>query len=145
VAPVERDGSELYLVKLMTPVNGSGPVLARLSRELAFGPAECLLVHDDVDLPLGTVRVRSRGSDGGHRGVRSVIEAFGTDSIARVKVGVGRPEQPGELARHVVRPFAPEELAAVEAACDRAANSVLGALSSREIADLTVRAGRGDS
>ena len=108
VAAVERDGSELYLVKLMTPVNGSGPVLARLSRELALGPAECLLVHDDVDLPLGTVRVRARGSDGGHRGVRSIIEAFRTDLIARVKVGVGRPERPGEVARHVVRPLVSE-------------------------------------
>ena len=92
-----------------------------------------MLVHDDVDLPLGTVRVRMRGSDGGHRGVRSVFEVFGTDSIARVKVGVGRPGRSSEVASHVLRPFLLEELAAVEASLDRAVADVLELLPADDV------------
>jgi aminoacyl-tRNA hydrolase len=129
VARVERNGARLHLVKLMTAVNKSGPVLVGLTRALAFGPDDCLLVHDDLDLALGATRARGGGSDGGHKGVRSVLQALGTDAVARVKIGVGRPDQPGKAASYVVRPFPPEDLAVVEAACDKAVESVLGLVS----------------
>jgi aminoacyl-tRNA hydrolase len=129
VAAVERQGAKLHLVKLMTAVNSSGPALAGLARALGFGPADCVLVHDDLDLALGTSRARPHGSDGGHKGVRSVLQTFGTDAIARVKVGVGRPDRSGKAAGYVVRPFSPEELAVIEAACGKAAESVLGLVS----------------
>jgi PTH1 family peptidyl-tRNA hydrolase len=108
-------------------------VLTELAREIGFGPGECVVVHDDIDLPLGASRTRMRGSDGGHKGMRSVLQAFGTDSIARVKVGVGRPGQRDAAAAHVVRPFSAEELAAIDAACAKARDKVL-ALTSRSAA-----------
>jgi PTH1 family peptidyl-tRNA hydrolase len=67
-----------------------------------------LVVHDDLDLPLGRVRFRGRGSSGGHRGIASIIEAFSTDDFARLKVGVGRPEAM-DAADYVLAPLRGEE------------------------------------
>ena len=87
---------------------------------MIIGPAECVLVHDDIDLPLGVVRVQVRGSDGSHRGIRSIFEAFRTDTFRRVKIGVGRPEQKDQLVGHVLTSFSPAELPAIERACAEA-------------------------
>jgi len=125
VATADRAGTRLYLVKPLTYVNDTGPPLMELSHEIGFEPGECVLVQDDIDLPLGTIRVRMRGSDGGHKGVRSVLQAVVTNSIARVKIGVGRPGQAGGAAAHVVRPFSAEELTAIKAAYAKAADKVL--------------------
>ncbi len=98
VAQVERRGTTIYLIKPLTPVNATGPVLVPLAQRLGVEPPTCVLVHDDADLALGAVRGRLKGSDGGHRGVRSILEAFRTDAIPRVKIGVGRPRQQEQLA-----------------------------------------------
>jgi len=128
VARVERRDQILYLIKPLTYVNTTGPVLSQLGHKLGFGPAECVLVHDDVDLPLGAVRVRMRGSDGGHRGVRSILEAFRTDAIRRVRIGAGRAEQKDQLVGYVLTTFSPTELALIDRACAVAGNQVLGLL-----------------
>ena len=116
VARAHWRGDTLYLVKPLTYMNVSGPTVAGALHALGTGPTDLILVYDDIDLPLGTVRVRLRGSHGGHNGVRSVIEALGTSDIRRVKVGVGRPEGKSAVPDHVLSPFEPEESAAVEAA-----------------------------
>ena len=69
--------------------------MARLARRLHLAPADLIIVFDDLDLPLGKVRVRMNGSAGGHNGVRSLIAALGTDALRRVKIGIGRPGRPG--------------------------------------------------
>jgi PTH1 family peptidyl-tRNA hydrolase len=75
------------------------------------------------------VRVRTSGSAGGHNGVRSLIAAFGTNDLRRVKIGIGRPGRPGEdrdrVSDHVLSPFFPEEQEAIAAACDGAADEAL--------------------
>jgi PTH1 family peptidyl-tRNA hydrolase len=128
-------GEPLYLIKLGSFMNVSGPPMARLSRKLHLGPADLIVVFDDLDLPLGTVRVRLKGSAGGHNGVRSLIEALGTDAIRRVKVGIGRPGRPGEdrerVSDHVLSPFLPEEHDAIAAACDEAVERTLALVESR--------------
>ena len=94
-----------------------------------FQPSDLVIVFDDLDLPLGKVRARMKGSAGGHHGVRSVIEALGTDAIRRVKVGIGRPAPPGQhkdrVVDHVLSPFYPDEREAVEAACAEAVDLAL--------------------
>lgn len=128
-------GDTVHLVKLGSFMNVSGPPLARVCRRLGLEPADLVLVFDDIDLPLGKVRVRLQGSAGGHNGVRSIIEALGTDRIRRVKVGIGRPGEPGrDRARvpdHVLSPFLPEEEEPIAAACEEAARQVLKLLESR--------------
>jgi PTH1 family peptidyl-tRNA hydrolase len=84
-----------------------------------------VLVHDDIHLPVGMVRTRLRGSDGGHLGVRSVLSAFQTGDIARVKVGVGSATNGLPSAQYLVSPFPPGVAEEVRAACVTAADRLL--------------------
>jgi PTH1 family peptidyl-tRNA hydrolase len=99
--------------------------VARALREHRADHHDLILVYDDIDLPLGAVRVRMKGSAGGHNGVRSVIDALGTTEIRRVKVGIGRPAHTAWVSDHVLTGFEPEELPAVDAAVVEAAERVL--------------------
>ncbi len=84
VARGEWQGETLYLVKPLAFMNASGPPVARVAARLGLSPAELILAYDDIDLALGIVRVRMKGSHGGHKGVRSIMEALGTDELRRV-------------------------------------------------------------
>ena len=121
-------GEEVRLIKPLSFMNESGPVVAKALRRAEAGPADIILVYDDIDLPLGTVRVRMKGSHGGHNGVRSVIDALGTQDIKRVKVGVGRPDHKGDVPDHVLTSFEHDELPVVDAAVAEAVEKVLALL-----------------
>ncbi len=135
VASTRWQGKMLYLVKPGSFMNVSGRPVARLCRRLHLEPRDLIIVFDDLDLPLGKIRARMKGSAGGHNGVRSLIEALGTDAFRRVKVGIGRPGQPGrdkdQVVDHVLSPFYPDELEAIEAACEEAANQALKLVETR--------------
>jgi len=97
----------VLLVKPMRYMNRSGSVLRSALRQTDVDPAaELLVVTDDIDLPLGRVRIRRAGSAGGHNGLRDIIAALGTEEFARLRVGVGRA---GEAASHVLATFKPAE------------------------------------
>lgn len=115
----------VYLLKLGSFMNVSGGPLAAALRRLHADPVDLIVVYDDIDLPLGTVRVRMKGSHGGHNGMRSVIETLGTPEIRRVKIGVGRPERKEDVADHVLDRFQPDELSVVEDAVALAADRIL--------------------
>ena len=121
-------GDTVRLIKPQAFMNESGPVVARALREQGADHHDLVLVYDDIDLPLGTVRTRMKGSAGGHNGVRSVIAALGTEDIRRVKVGIGRPEHKADVPDHVLTGFEPEELPIVERAVAEAARRVLALL-----------------
>ena len=129
IARAHWQGQALLLIKPACFMNVSGPAVARVSRRFHLEPSDLVIVFDDLDLPLGKVRARMKGSAGGHHGVRSVIEALGTDAIRRVKVGIGRPAPPGQhkdrVVDHVLSPFYPDERDAVEAACAEAVDLAL--------------------
>ena len=118
-------GATVRLVKPLAFMNVCGPVVARALRRHGAEPADLILVYDDIDLPLGTVRLRMKGSAGGHNGVRSVIEALGTSDIRRVKVGIGRPDHKAAVPDHVLSVFEPDEIPAVDDAVAEAAQRVL--------------------
>lgn len=123
----------LFLFKPASYMNESGAVVKRFIyhyRDCALTPADLILVYDDIDLPVGKVRVRLKGSAGGHRGVQSVIERLGTEALRRVKVGIGRPSSKDEVVDHVLARFAPDELPLIESACAEAAERVLKLLES---------------
>ena len=84
-------GQTVYLIKPQCFMNATGPATIRATRKLRLAPPDLVFVYDDIDLPLGKVRLRLRGSAGGHNGVRSLITTFGTDQLRRIKVGIGRP------------------------------------------------------
>jgi len=129
VARGQWRGEPVRLIKPISFMNASGPVVAKALRRVEAGPADLILVYDDIDLPLGTVRLRMKGSHGGHKGVRSVIEALGTQEIKRVKVGIGRPDQKDDVPDHVLTSFERDELPAVDDAVAEAAERVLALLS----------------
>ncbi len=131
VAKAEWRGEPLYLIKPGSYMNVTGPAIERLCRRFGLDPADLILVYDDIDLPLGKVRVRMKGSHGGHKGVRSIIDTLGTAELRRVKVGIGRPGAKDEVVDHVLSPFLPDELPLVEAACAEAADHALELITAR--------------
>ena len=120
-AEVARTG-DLLLCKPLTFMNLSGQSVRPLCQFYKIEPAEVLLILDDMALPLGKLRLRANGSAGGHNGLQSVIEHFGTLSIPRLRVGIGAA--PGEATGHVLGRFALEEKAAVEQSLDRALDAI---------------------
>jgi PTH1 family peptidyl-tRNA hydrolase len=121
-------GDTVMLIKPRAFMNESGPVVARALREHRADHHDLVLVYDDIDLPLGAVRVRMGGSAGGHRGVQSVIASLGTTDIRRVKIGIGRPDRKVDVPDHVLTVFEPDEMPAVETAVAEAAQRVLALL-----------------
>jgi PTH1 family peptidyl-tRNA hydrolase len=107
-----------------TYMNLSGEALGRWVHD-AGAPVEALLVvSDDVYLPLGTLRLRARGSSGGHRGLESIEAHLGHREFARLRVGVGAAESSSELKEHVLEAFGPDEEPRVREAVERAADAV---------------------
>ena len=121
----------LLLAKTQTYVNLSGTVVQDLKRRHRIKAAEILIVLDDLDLPLGRLRLRPRGSHGGHNGLRSVLEALGTDEVPRLRIGIGRPPAGVDPAEYVLTRFGSAEQTLMETVLDRAAEAI----------ELTVREG----
>ncbi|HEV8585259.1 MAG TPA: aminoacyl-tRNA hydrolase [Methylomirabilota bacterium] len=121
-------GDTLYLVKPQSFMNVSGPAVRRILNALGAGPEDLILAYDDIDMELGKVRTRLKGSAGGHNGVKSIIETLGTEAIRRVKIGIGRPAHKSQVPDHVLTTFEPDEEETVAAAVTTAAERVLGLL-----------------
>lgn len=118
-------GHHVAIAKPNTFVNRSGQAVASLLGLYRALPSDLVVLYDDMDLPVGHLRVRSRGSAGGHNGVKSVIEALGTREFIRVRVGIGRPLSGEGQVDHVLGTMSVDDLAKVEEAVDRAARAVV--------------------
>ncbi|RKY47498.1 MAG: aminoacyl-tRNA hydrolase [Candidatus Neomarinimicrobiota bacterium] len=117
------DGS--LLVKPMTFMNLSGQALADVSRRYPLNPEETLLVHDDLDVDFGRLKIRPTGSAGGHNGLKSVFSVLGTQNIPRIKIGINTPERRQMDAEiYVLKPFLPEERETVKEMVQKAADAV---------------------
>jgi PTH1 family peptidyl-tRNA hydrolase len=111
------------LVKPLTFMNLSGFAVGEIARYYRVDLADLLVVADDVNLPLGRLRARARGSAGGHNGFRSIIEQLGTTEFARLRIGVGRGDGRRDLADHVLARFDAAERIDIQAAIARAADA----------------------
>ncbi|MEW5876345.1 MAG: aminoacyl-tRNA hydrolase [Candidatus Zixiibacteriota bacterium] len=113
-------GRKAHLLKPTTYMNGSGLALDQYARWAGLVPGELIAVADDIALPLGEVRIRARGSSGGHNGLASIIEHLGSDEFTRVRCGVG-PVPPGvDAAEFVLDDFTQDELLPARQMADRA-------------------------
>lgn len=124
VAEAEVAGEPVRLAKPLTFMNRSGVAVARLLEAAGLAPADLVVVVDDVALELGTLRVRERGTHGGHNGLRSLIDVLGTDEFVRVRIGVRKGELPDDLAGYVLADFPPEDVLVVQEVVGLAADAV---------------------
>jgi peptidyl-tRNA hydrolase, PTH1 family len=123
-ARVRLGSTPVLLLKPQTFMNRSGTAIAGWLSRLGLPPARLLVVHDDLDLAVGRLRVVTAAGAGGHRGVGSIQESLGTTEFPRVRIGVGRPESDEGAVDRVLADVPPEEAATVADAVVRAADAV---------------------
>jgi PTH1 family peptidyl-tRNA hydrolase len=102
---IELDNARIILAKPQTFMNLSGQAVAALMRFYKIPLDKVLVAHDDIDLPLGTIRIRPGGGSGGQKGLASTIEKLGTQDFPRMRIGIGRPSGSQEAAGYVLQEF----------------------------------------
>ena len=102
-------GQDVVLAKPRTFMNNSGEGVAYLLTRFGAKPDDLVVVYDEMDLPLGRMRLRPNGSPAGHNGIRSIIGELGTPNFARIRVGIGHPDLRGAQVSHVLNRFSEEE------------------------------------
>lgn len=125
VARAHVQGRLVLLVKPAIMMNRVGPWMRQLVDQTKLREQDCVILHDDINLQPGIVRNRMSGSSGGHKGVQSIIAAFQSEDIRRVKIGVGQPTNGIPVTRYVLTPFAIPQRLIIEKACHTAAARVL--------------------
>jgi PTH1 family peptidyl-tRNA hydrolase len=120
----EIEGLPVCLVKPQTFVNASGDAVKAMVSAYQLDVSRFVVVHDDIDLEFGRVRVRAKGTAGGHNGVQSILAALHTDAVIRIKIGIGRPPIGVDPATYVLEPFLPYEISRVTEALERAESAV---------------------
>ena len=119
------DGVEIILVKPMAFMNLSGPPVQKIANYFRILCEDMLVVHDDIDLAFGRLKINEKGGDGGHKGVRSLIDAFGGGDFVRLRIGVGRPEAGISAADHVLDGFSAKEKKVLDQIITRARDAVV--------------------
>ena len=118
VAETRIGAEKVLLVKPQTYMNESGRSLGPMLAWYKLAPEELVVVHDDMDIPAGTVRIRRKGSAGGHNGIKSILAHVGDAHFARVRIGIGRPLPNWTVVNHVLAPFSEGDAPRVREAID---------------------------
>ena len=127
----EVAGNQVLLAKPQTYMNRSGQSVSRLVKRFNIDLSDLLVIHDDLDLPLGKIRIRQDGNPGGHKGVDSIITELGNRDFPRLRVGIGRPATPlaeiseDNIIAYVLSDFTPEEKQVITQAVPRASEAIL--------------------
>ncbi len=120
-----RLGSELIeLAGTLDFMNVTGPPLKGLLRELKLSPDDLILIHDDLDLEPGRLRIKQAGGHGGHNGIKSVVDALGTPQFVRLKIGIGRPAPRQDSADYVLEIVTKQEMEIFEPCVERAVDAL---------------------
>jgi PTH1 family peptidyl-tRNA hydrolase len=125
---IECQDHDLVIVKPQTYMNNSGVAVKSLLEELNLKPEEILVIVDDIDLPLGTIRLRKSGSSGGQRGIKSIIENIKTENFPRLKIGIGRPKRKEDIPDYVLSEFSKDEKLIIEKVISESAHCLLNVL-----------------
>ena len=120
----QMNGEKVLLVKPQSYMNRSGDAIRNLFRYLPVALQDLVVIHDDLDLPLGRIRIRPRGRAGGHRGVLSILEALEGENFFRVRLGIGRPPAGVDPVEFVLDPFPLKETDLVDEAVSKAADAL---------------------
>ena len=117
-------GQKVILLKPQTYMNSSGESIRAAADYYKVDPEDILVVYDDISLAPGQIRIRKKGSAGGHNGIKNIIANLGTDHFMRVKVGVGEKPKNWDLADYVLSPFTKDERPLVNLAIEHAAKAI---------------------
>ena len=123
-AQIDFEGRELYLVKPDTFMNDSGIAVSDCLKCWEVKPEELLVICDDLRLPVGRIRIRTKGSDGGHNGLKSIIAHLGSSDFPRLRMGIGQPEPNYPAEKYVLKPFHKKEKKIVKEMIQTAAEAV---------------------
>lgn len=120
------EGKDVILVKPQTFMNLSGVAVNAMSEYFSLELKDILVIYDDVDLNLGSIRIRLRGGSGGHKGLESIIEHLGTSNFPRIRLGIGRPKDKmqGDVADYVLSSFKSDEKDVLEQILNTASEAV---------------------
>ena len=118
------DSQQVVFVKPMTFMNRSGEAVRGVADFFHLAMEDLMVIHDDLDLPFGKLRFKQRGGDGGHQGVRSIIEKMGGNNFLRLKIGIGRPPQGMDPADYVLGVFDKNEQSQLDQILSEAAEAV---------------------
>lgn len=118
-------GEKLVLVKPTTYMNRSGDALQQVLNWYKIGTDQCLVCYDDLDLALGTIRLRPKGSAGGHNGIKDIIQKLGTNAFPRLRIGIGNDFPKGQQVKFVLSKFNTDEQPVVESMLDKAVEACL--------------------
>ncbi len=131
-------GHDVFIVKPQSYMNRSGFPIHKFASYYKINMEDIIVVHDDMDLPFGSIKiVKSRGH-GGHNGIRSIISAFGNKDCIRVRIGVGHPGSQKDVTGHVLGGFSPDEIQTLERCVDRASDACLSILEHGLISTMNV-------
>ena len=119
-----QDAEKVLIIKPQTYMNLSGQAVGSLARWHKIEPADIIVIYDDIDLPLGKLRLRARGSAGGHNGMKSLIAHLNTGDFPRLRVGVGRPPGDVQTADYVLSKFLPAERETIQQAVLQGADAI---------------------
>lgn len=110
----EIDGIKVILTKPMAFMNRSGPPIVQLAKYYKLESDHVLVIHDDIDILFGNLKIKVKGGHGGHNGLRSIIGAAGGGEFPRIRIGIGRPDTQIEVTDHVLGKFTKEESATLD-------------------------------
>ena len=119
------DGVEVILIKPMAFMNLSGPPVLKIANYFKILCEDMLVIHDDIDLAFGRLKINEKGGDGGHKGVRSLMDAFGGGDFVRLRIGVGRPEAGINAADYVLNGFSAKEKEVLDQIITKARDAVV--------------------
>jgi PTH1 family peptidyl-tRNA hydrolase len=118
-------GIDVFLIKPMTYMNKSGFSIGRFANFYKVSNRDIVVIHDDIDLDFGRIKIKEKGGDGGHRGIRSTLDALGGDEFCRLRMGVGRSGFDIDVSDHVLRPFNAEEQSVLKQFIEKARDAVV--------------------
>jgi len=129
----EVSGNKVVLARPQTYMNSSGESVSKLVKKFKINPDDLLVIHDDLDLPIGKIRIRHGSSSGGHKGINSIIAHLGNRDFYRIRVGIGRPDtvatsprdKEAEVIAYVLSDFTPEEEKTVTCVISEVSQAIL--------------------
>ena len=119
------EGKKVILVKPQTFMNLSGNCVKEIADFYKISPEEILVIYDDMDIEPGKIKIRKKGSSGGHNGVKSIIQMIGTEEFPRIRIGIGRPQHRGDEINHVIGKIPEEEIPKLNEGVKKAKEAVI--------------------